>query len=126
MALGDWYLNGTKLCPWSFAYSETSEVIGEDARLLSGNLRRDIVARKLAVDMSWEFLPETHDGTYHCYNDLRAFGTRAGTVTFIRPVGTSTGTEQFKVFCEPPSGEVAHRTDSTDVFWNCSFRVVEG
>ena len=125
MSLGDWYLNGTKLCPWNFSYSESKEVIGEDARLLDGSLRRDVVARKLAVDMSWEYLPETFDGTYHCYNDLRALGTKAATVTFLRPVGTSSGTESFTVLCDAPSGKLAHRADGTDVYWNVSFSVRE-
>ena len=123
MALGDWYLNGTKLCPWNFDYSEAPEVIGEDTRNLAGVLHRDVTARKLAVDMSWEYLPETHDGTYHCYNDLRALGTRSGTVVFLRPVGTSTGTESFNVFVDAPPGRVAHRTDTVDVYWNCSLKV---
>jgi hypothetical protein len=125
MALGDWYLNGTKLCPWNFAYRESYDIVGEDVRVLSGLMRRDIVARKLMVEMSWGFLPETFDGTYHCYNDLRALGTNTGTMKLIRPIGTSTGTEQFFVFCDVPEGEVAHRTDSVDVYWNCGFRVIE-
>jgi hypothetical protein len=123
MSLGDWYLNGTKLCPWNFKWGESKEVIGEDTRLLDGSLRRDVVARKLSVDMSWEYLPETFDGTYHCYQDLRALGTKSGTVALIRPVGTSTGTESFNVFVSPPSGEVAVRVDSSDVYWNCSINV---
>ena len=122
MSLGDWYLNGTKLCPWDFSYSEGYEVIGEDARLLDGGLRRDVRARKLSVDLKWDFLPETFDGTYHCYNDLRALGTRSGTVVFLRPVGTSTGTESFNVYCSTPSSDLATRTDGT-VFWNCSMNL---
>ena len=123
MSLGDWYLNGTKVCPWNFSYSERKEVIGEDARLLDGSLRRDIVARKLNVNLGWSYLPETFDGTYHCYNDLRALGTKSGTMSFIRPVGTSTGTESFNVFCSCPPGELAHRTDAVNVYWNVSINL---
>lgn len=123
MSLGDWYLNGTKLCPWNFKYAETQEVIGEDARLLDGSLRRDIAARKLTVDMSWEYLPEEFDGTYHAYKDLRAFGTSSGSYTYIRPVGTGTGTEQYSVLCSVPTGELALRADGTNVYWNVGFNV---
>jgi hypothetical protein len=124
MALGDWYLNGTKLCPWGFSYKESIEVVGGDSRMLSGALRRDIVARKLNVSLSWENLEETHNGTYHAYNDLRALGTKSGTMTLVRPIGTSTGTEQFKVFCTVPSGDVAFRSAGT-VFWNCDIGLAE-
>lgn len=126
MSLGDWYLNGTKLCPWNFSWSESKETVGNEARLLNGGLRRDIVARKLKVDMSWSMLPETFDGTYHCYEDLRALGTSSGTVALIRPIGTSSGTQSFGVFVEAPSGNVAHRSDGTDVYWDCSITVREG
>jgi len=124
MSLGDWYLNGTKLCPWNFTFAESYEVIGGDTRMLNGLARRDVTARKLNVALSWEDLPETHDGTYHCFNDLRALGTNAGTMTFLRPVGTSTGTESFNVFCSTPKGEVSFR-DAGTVFWNCSVNLVE-
>jgi len=124
MSLGDWYLHGTKLCPLNFSYAEESEVIGAEERLLGGGLRRDVRARKLGVSLSWEFLPETFDGTYHCYADLRALGTKSGTMAFIRPVGTSTGTESFKVFCSAPPGELAHRSAGT-VFWNTEITLRE-
>lgn len=125
MSLGDWYLNGTKLCPWSFSYDEDYRVTGDDKVLLSGGLRRDIVSRKLVVNMGWNFLPETFDGTYHCYSDLKALGTKSGTVAFIRPNGTGTGTTSHNVFCSVPKGNLAHRTDSVDVYWNVTFQVRE-
>lgn len=123
MSLGDWYLNGTKLCPWSFSYDETYTTIGEDKVLLSGNYRRDVTARKMNVNMGWNLLPETFDGTYHCFSDLKALGTK-GTMTFIRPTGTnSTGTTSYTVMCSMPVGNLAHRTDGVDVYWNVSFSV---
>ena len=121
--MNDWYLNGTKLCPYNFSYSEATEEFGGGARMLSGLMRRDIIARKLSVKMSWATLPETFDGTYHCYNDLRALGTSSGTFTFLRPVGTSTGTEAFSVFCNTPSGDLAHRSDGSNIYWNINFSV---
>ena len=125
MALYDWYLGGTALNPWNFSYSESQETFGEDARMLDGSLRRDIVARKLNVSMSWGYLPETFDGTYHCYNDLRALGSSTGTFTFLRPVGTSTGTEAFTVMCNTPSADLAHRADGSNIYWNVNFSVRE-
>ena len=125
MSLGDWYLNGTKLCPWNFSYSEGKEVIGGDVRNLAGAARRDVVARKKTVEMSWEYLPETFDGTYHGYSDLETIGTSATTGTLIRPTGTGTGTTQYTVLCDPPSGVLQHRTDSVDVYWNVSMAVRE-
>lgn len=124
MAVSDWYLNGTKISPLNFTYSENYEVIGGETRMLNALARRDITARKLNVSLSWTDLPETHDGTYHCYSDLRALGTNAGTLTFLRPVGTSTGTEAFKVFVSTPEGQVSFR-DTGTVFWNCSCNLVE-
>ncbi len=117
MTLGDWYLNGTKLCPWNFELSESYEVVGEEERILSGLLRRDIVARKKNFELAWETLPETFDGTYHCYADLEALGTKSGTMAFIRPTGTGTGTTSQNVYCSVPEGELAHRA-ATDVYWN--------
>ena len=125
MALGSWYLNGTKLCPFNFSFSEATEEFGGQERMLSGLMRRDVVARKLSVKMSWATLPETFDGTYHCYNDLRALGTKVGTMVLLRPVGTGTGTTSFNVFCAPPSGEVAIRQDGSNVWWDASIQVVE-
>lgn len=124
MALAEWYLNGTKLCPWNFTYSESMEVIGGEKRMLNGLARRDVTARKLNVSLSWEDLEETFSGTYHAYSDLRALGTNSGTMTFLRPVGTSTGTEAFKVFVSTPEGQVSFR-DTGTVFWNCSCNLVE-
>ena len=123
MSLGDWYLNGTKLCPWNFSWSESTEVIGEDARILDGSLRRDVTARKLNVDIAWEYLPETFDGTYHCFNDLRGLGTKSGTMALLRPVGTSTGTESFNVYADTPTGDLAFRADGSNVYWNCGLKV---
>ena len=124
MSVSDYYLNGTALDPTGFSYDESVEVIGGDERMLNGLLRRDVVARKLNVSLAWEFLPETSLGTYHAYSDLRALGTNAGTVTFLRPIGTSTGTEAFKVVCSPPNADVAFRSTGT-VFWNPSMSLRE-
>jgi hypothetical protein len=121
----DWYLGGTKLCPYNFSFSEATEEIGGGERMLSGLMRRDIIAHKLSVKMSWATLPEAFDGTYHCYNDLRALGTKAGTMVFLRPVGTTTGTTSFNVFVSPPSGDVAIRLAGSNVWWDCSIQVVE-
>jgi len=123
MALGDWFLNGTKLDPNNLSFREGWEVVGGDERMLDGGLRRDVVARKYNLDLSWEYLPETSSGSYHAYTDLRAFGT-SGTFTFIRPTGTSTGTEQFKVFVSTPSGELGFRSTGT-VFWNAKVNLRE-
>ena len=125
MSLGDWYLNGTKLSPYNFSFAESFEVVGADERLLDGTLRRDIVARKRVVEMSWEFLPEIFDGTYHCYADLQALGTMAGTMVMIRPTGTSSGTTQCNVFADVPQGDLAHRSDGSKVYWNVEFRVMQ-
>jgi hypothetical protein len=122
MSLGDWYLNGTKLCPWSFSYDEGYRIVGDEKQLLDGTLRRDIVARKLVVNMGWNFLPEQFDGTYHCFADLKALGTK-GTMTFIRPTGTGTGTTQYTVLTSMPQGNLAHRTDAVDAYWNVTFTV---
>lgn len=123
MALYGWYLNGTKLDPAGLKYAESKEVIGGDERMLDGSLRRDVVARKLNVNLSWEMLPETSAGTYHAYSDLRSLGT-TGTVAFLRPIGTSSGTESFNVFCSYPSGDVSFRSEGT-VFWDCDINLVE-
>ncbi len=125
MALGEFYLNGTKLCPYNLSFDEAKEVFGEDVRLLSANLRRDVVARKGAFSLSWEMLPEQSDGTYHGYADLQSLGTNAGTMTFIRPVGTGTGTAQYKVFCDTPEASLNIRTAGT-VFYDVSLTLREG
>jgi len=125
MSLGDYYLNGTRLIDWNFALGESAEVIGDDTRLLSGLLRRDVVARKKNWALSWECLTESFDGTYHSYSDLQALGTRSGTMAFIRPTGTSTGTTNTKVFCDPPSAELQVRKDGTHVYWNVSMTLRE-
>lgn len=124
MSLGDWYLNGTKLSPLGFANAEAYRIAGGDVELLDGGLRRDIRARKLEVAMSWEYLPEHFDGTYHALTDLKSLGTSSGTMTFLRPTGTSTGTTSYRVFCDPPESELAHRSAGT-VFWNVSMTVRE-
>lgn len=124
MSLGDWYLNGTKICPWSLSFDEDYRIVGDDKELLSGALRRDVAARKLVWSLGWNFLPEHFDGTYHCFQDLKALGTK-GTMTFIRPTGTSTGTTQHTVLTSMPKGNLAHRTDGVDVYWNVSLVVRE-
>ena len=123
MSLSEYYLNGTKLCPWNFSLSESQELIGADERILDGTLRRDVVARKRAWAMSWDTLHEVFDGTYHGYNDLRALGTASGTMTFIRAAGTSTGTEQYTVMVEPPTGDLALRSDGVQCYWNVGLGV---
>ncbi len=125
MALGDFYLHGTMLSPYNLSFEESSEVFGEDVRLLSASLRRDIVARKHAFSLSWELLPEHDVGTYHALSDLQSLGTNAGTMTFIRPVGTGTGTAQYKVFCDTPEASLNVRTAGT-VFYDVSLTLREG
>ncbi len=125
MSLGEFYLNGTKLSPYNMSFEESREKFGDDVRLLSAGLRRDVVARKGAFSLSWELLPEQFDGTYHGYADLQALGTNAGTMTFIRPVGTGTGTAQYKVFCEDPEASLNVRTAGT-IFYDVSLSLREG
>ncbi len=125
MSLGDYYLNGTKLIDWNMTLSEGVEVIGEDTRLLDGSLRRDVTARKKNWDLSWEYLTESFDGTYHSYSDLQALGTMSGTMAFIRPTGTTTGTTNTRVFCDPPTAELQVRKDGTHVYWNVSMALKE-
>ena len=121
--MSDWYLNGTKLCPWNLSLSEGFRVKGGDAEMLDGSLRRDVVARKRVYKLKWEFLEESFNGTHHSYSDLQSLGTVSGTMTFIRPTGTS-GTAQYKVFCSTPDADFEF-ADTSNVYWNPSITLAE-
>jgi hypothetical protein len=125
MALGDYYLAGTRLDNANRSFSESQAEYGAKERMLDGSLRADIAARKWTFAMNWEWLPETSAGTYHAWTDLRALGTAGGTYTFIRPTGTGTGTAQYTVMLEPPSADQQFRLDGTDCYWNVNLTMME-
>lgn len=118
-------LNGTSLCPWNYTFSEEHVPTHDDLRGLDGNMYRDVAARRYVFELEWEYLPESFDGTYHAYQDLRNLGTMSGTMNFTRPIGTSSSDTTFRVFADPPDSEMMHRAQGSNIYWNVSMTLRE-
>ena len=125
MALGDYWLNGTRLDNNNRSYSQIYEEYGAKERMLDGSLRADIAARKWSFDFAWDYLPDSSAGTYHSYSSLRTIAFLGGTYTFILPVGTGTGTAQYTVMLDPPTADMQLRLEGTNVYWNVGLKLLQ-